>query len=85
MSNILFLAGVLMGALSAFGVTAGAHRLWTHRSYKAKWPLRVILVICYSIAGQVSFSFYENFLSHGFSNKNVFIYIYSFRIRCMTG
>jgi fatty-acid desaturase len=36
------------------GVTAGAHRLWSHRSYKAKLPLRIFLCICHSIAGQVN-------------------------------
>lgn len=25
---------------SSLGITAGAHRLWSHRSYKARWPLR---------------------------------------------
>lgn len=25
---------------SSLGITAGAHRLWSHRAYKAKWPLR---------------------------------------------
>ncbi|KAK6629874.1 hypothetical protein RUM43_003695 [Polyplax serrata] len=49
-----YLWGYVVGALGAFGVTAGAHRLWTHRSYKAKWPLRLLLVLCYSIAGQNS-------------------------------
>ncbi|KAF7396048.1 hypothetical protein HZH68_010098 [Vespula germanica] len=34
------------------GITAGAHRLWTHKSYKAKWPMRVILMICQTIAFQ---------------------------------
>ncbi|VBB34028.1 unnamed protein product [Acanthocheilonema viteae] len=28
----------LMGVM---GITAGAHRLWSHRSYKAKWPARL--------------------------------------------
>jgi stearoyl-CoA desaturase (Delta-9 desaturase) len=36
------------------GITAGAHRLWSHRSYKAKWPLKVILVIFNTLAFQVS-------------------------------
>ncbi|XP_043797442.1 acyl-CoA Delta-9 desaturase-like isoform X3 [Apis laboriosa] len=27
------------------GITAGAHRLWSHRSYKAKWPLRLVLML----------------------------------------
>jgi len=31
--------------VAALGVTAGAHRLWAHRSYKATFPLRVILAI----------------------------------------
>lgn len=30
----------VFGAVSAFGITVGAHRLWAHRSFKAKWPLR---------------------------------------------
>lgn len=34
------LISYLFGAFSAFGVTVGAHRLWAHRSFKAKWPLR---------------------------------------------
>ncbi|XP_017041025.1 acyl-CoA Delta-9 desaturase-like [Drosophila ficusphila] len=38
--------------VSGLGITAGAHRLWAHRSYKAKWPLRVILVIFNTIAFQ---------------------------------
>lgn len=29
------------GLTSAIGVLAGAHRLWAHRGYKAKWQLRV--------------------------------------------
>lgn len=46
-------AGYVIGTLGGFGVTGGAHRLWAHRSYKAKWPLKVFLLYCYSIAGQV--------------------------------
>ncbi|CRK94612.1 CLUMA_CG008112, isoform A [Clunio marinus] len=37
---------------SGIGITAGAHRLWSHKSFKAKWPLRVILVFLFTIAGQ---------------------------------
>jgi len=32
----------LMGGL---GVTAGSHRLWSHRSFKAAFPLRLLLVL----------------------------------------
>ncbi|ELT92286.1 hypothetical protein CAPTEDRAFT_158126 [Capitella teleta] len=38
--------------LNAFGITAGAHRLWSHRSYKAKLPFRTFLMLCNSIAFQ---------------------------------
>ncbi|XP_039305445.1 acyl-CoA Delta(11) desaturase isoform X2 [Solenopsis invicta] len=34
------------------GITAGNHRLWAHRSYKAKWPLQLLLVIMSTIAFQ---------------------------------
>ncbi|XP_075224982.1 acyl-CoA Delta-9 desaturase-like [Lycorma delicatula] len=37
---------------SGFGITAGAHRLWSHRAYKAKWPLRLLLVFLFTISGQ---------------------------------
>ncbi|XP_034944269.1 acyl-CoA Delta(11) desaturase [Chelonus insularis] len=37
---------------SGFGITAGAHRLWSHRAYKAKWPLRLLLVLLFTITGQ---------------------------------
>ncbi|KAI4499366.1 hypothetical protein M0802_005626 [Mischocyttarus mexicanus] len=40
------------GFVAGFGVTAGAHRLWAHRSYKAKWPMRVILMFWQTLAFQ---------------------------------
>lgn len=42
-----------VGVLSGIGVTAGAHRLWTHRTYKAKLPLRILLMAMFLISGQV--------------------------------
>lgn len=41
---------ILLYQASGLGITAGAHRLWAHRSYKARWPLRLILVIFNTIA-----------------------------------
>lgn len=38
--------------LNCVGITAGAHRLWSHRSYKAKLPMRIILAMCNSLAFQ---------------------------------
>lgn len=37
---------------SGLGVTAGAHRLWTHQSYKATLPMEALLLIMYSTADQ---------------------------------
>ncbi|KAE8743453.1 hypothetical protein FOCC_FOCC010943, partial [Frankliniella occidentalis] len=40
------------GSLTLFGTTAGAHRLWTHRTYKAKFPLRVLLTFLHVSSAQ---------------------------------
>ncbi|XP_012276446.1 acyl-CoA Delta(11) desaturase isoform X1 [Orussus abietinus] len=42
----------LLYQCTGLGITAGAHRLWAHRSYKAKWQLRLILMIFNTIAFQ---------------------------------
>ncbi|XP_014486343.1 PREDICTED: acyl-CoA Delta(11) desaturase-like [Dinoponera quadriceps] len=39
------------GHLAGIGITAGAHRLWAHRSYSAKLPLKILLVFLYCMAG----------------------------------
>ncbi|XP_022919431.1 acyl-CoA Delta-9 desaturase-like [Onthophagus taurus] len=39
------------GTLAGFGVTAGAHRCFTHRSFKPRFPLKIFLLICYAAAG----------------------------------
>jgi len=39
---------------SGAGITAGAHRLWSHKTYKAKSPLRLFLAIANSMAGENS-------------------------------
>lgn len=40
--------------ISGLGITAGAHRLWSHKTFKAKFPLRVFLVVANSMAGENS-------------------------------
>ncbi|XP_015929799.1 acyl-CoA Delta-9 desaturase [Parasteatoda tepidariorum] len=44
--------GVFLSFANGLGITAGAHRLWTHRSYKAKLPLRIFLAFCNCLALQ---------------------------------
>lgn len=48
--GFLGLSLVLLGVL---GVTAGAHRLWAHQSYKASTRLRVFLMLCQTLVGNV--------------------------------
>lgn len=38
--------------LSGLGITAGSHRLWAHRAYKARLPLRVFLAFLQTMAFQ---------------------------------
>ncbi|XP_026296167.1 acyl-CoA Delta(11) desaturase isoform X2 [Apis mellifera] len=42
----------VMGFAGSMGVTAGAHRLWSHRAYKAKWPLRFLLMLLQTLSHQ---------------------------------
>lgn len=44
------ISAYLLYVIGGIGITAGAHRLWAHRSYKAKLPLRVILACLQSMA-----------------------------------
>lgn len=39
--------------MSGFGITAGTHRYWAHKSYKAKMPLQIFLAYMQTIAFQV--------------------------------
>ena len=51
---VTWLFGWTMGLWSGLGVTAGSHRLWAHKSYQAKWPLRVFLMLGHCLSGQNS-------------------------------
>ncbi|CAG9113322.1 unnamed protein product [Plutella xylostella] len=50
----LFVAAVFLYICSGLGITAGAHRLWAHKSYKARLPLRILLTLFNTIAFQDS-------------------------------
>ena len=51
-----FVADIVYGYIGALGVTAGAHRYWTHKAYRAKLPLRIILAVFYLTTGMVNSS-----------------------------
>lgn len=42
---------ILITVIGSLGVTAGAHRLWAHRTYKAKGSLRFFLMLAHTMAG----------------------------------
>ncbi|KAH7639072.1 stearoyl-coa desaturase 5-like [Dermatophagoides farinae] len=42
----------IFGRLSGLGILAGAHRLWAHRSYRARLPLRIVLMLLQTMALQ---------------------------------
>jgi len=41
-----------MCQICGFGITCGAHRLWSHRSFEAELPFRVFLMLLNSVAEQ---------------------------------
>lgn len=51
--NVVLFTAILLYQLGCIGVTAGAHRLWSHRAYKAKRPLKILLVLLQTLAFQV--------------------------------
>ncbi|NP_001072045.1 acyl-CoA desaturase [Takifugu rubripes] len=51
-SALTLLWAMLCFFISALGITAGAHRLWSHRTYKASLPLRIFLGVANSMAFQ---------------------------------
>ncbi|XP_026887347.2 acyl-CoA desaturase [Electrophorus electricus] len=51
-SPLTLMWSVLCFVISGLGITAGVHRLWSHRAYKASLPLRVFLAIANSMAFQ---------------------------------
>lgn len=50
---LINIVGFLLICMSAMGITAGAHRLFSHKAYKAKTPLKIILIVFNCIAFQV--------------------------------
>ncbi|XP_028044346.1 acyl-CoA Delta(11) desaturase-like isoform X3 [Bombyx mandarina] len=49
-----FLFAYAMIVFSGIGITCGVHRLWTHRSYKVKAPMKFLLMACFCSSGQNS-------------------------------
>ncbi|XP_055921685.1 acyl-CoA Delta-9 desaturase isoform X2 [Eupeodes corollae] len=51
-SILTILFTLVLSLMGILGVTAGAHRLWAHKTYEATFSLKVFLMICQTLAGQ---------------------------------
>lgn len=58
----------ILGVGSGIGMSVGAHRLWSHRSFKAHWLLRVILMILQTIS--INGSIFSYARDHRTHHKN---------------
>ena len=54
--DMVLLAGMFV--LTILGISVGYHRHFSHRSFEARRPLRVLLGICGSMAGQGSLTYW---------------------------
>ncbi|CAG2114367.1 unnamed protein product, partial [Medioppia subpectinata] len=55
----------IISCASGIGILVGSHRLWAHRSFKARWPLRVVLMILQTMAVNGSvFSYVRDHRTH---------------------
>lgn len=57
---------------TGIGITGGTHRLWSHKAYKAKWPVQVLLMFLQTMAGQNSIYTWsrDHRVHHKFSETN---------------
>ncbi|MFZ1417349.1 MAG: fatty acid desaturase [Burkholderiaceae bacterium] len=53
-SMAAWISFVVILALNGLSITAGYHRLWSHRAYEASWPVRFVLMIFGTMATQNS-------------------------------
>jgi stearoyl-CoA desaturase (delta-9 desaturase) len=63
---------LLLHLAGGFGITCGAHRLWAHRSYKATFPYRLMMVIfnCIALQNDVIEWSRDHRLHHKFSETD---------------
>ncbi|XP_065206331.1 stearoyl-CoA desaturase 5-like [Planococcus citri] len=67
-----FIWGWFLVIVANFGISAGVHRLWCHKTYKAKLPLRIIYLIFHLVSGQYSMLNWvkDHRIHHKFSDTN---------------
>ena len=53
-SMAAWISFVLLAGMNGMAITAGYHRLWSHRAYEAHWIVRVVLMLFGTMATQNS-------------------------------
>ncbi len=61
-------AVVGIGYFAGLGITIGCHRYWTHRSFKAKLPLQLLLAYMQTMA--VQYPIFKWCRDHRYSTVN---------------
>ncbi|XP_072933012.1 acyl-CoA Delta(11) desaturase-like [Epargyreus clarus] len=63
---------IILVYLGGFGITGGAHRLWTHRTYKVKRPFEYLLMLCNCIGFQQAVIYWvrDHRLHHKYSDTD---------------
>ena len=58
--------------ISTLGVIIGNHRLWTHRSFKAKLPVRILCMLCSSMCNEGSIYWWcrDHIMHHKYSDTD---------------
>lgn len=64
-----------MAFISGEGITVGAHRLYSHKAFKAKFVTRLVLMILQTMAGQVKLIkiFYYSAALFWYTFNNIYI------------
>lgn len=58
LTTVIFTA--FLSFIGIIGVTCGAHRLWAHQTYEANTFLKLFLMLCQTMAGQVNKLIWNN-------------------------
>lgn len=67
LTTVIFTA--LLSFIGIIGVTCGAHRLWAHKTYEASTTLRLFLMLCHTMAGQVIYARNIHDRTHAFKRR----------------
>ena len=67
---MVFLAGFFYDHLGGLGITAGAHRLWSHKSYAANDTYRFIVMLfnCIAFQGELLYWCKDHRVHHKYSD-----------------